>query len=91
MKIGALTILKKCEGNRWLIAAWHSSKSVTWSWLLAWHPRSPNTKRGWYRLDAGKGRSFMGLNSMVVGDFHFQRQPPIPKDKPAQGTHREPT
>ncbi len=38
MKYGALTLFKKTHQAHYVIAAIHSPKSITWSWLIWWFP-----------------------------------------------------
>jgi hypothetical protein len=62
-------------GRSFVIAAWHPRWSLTWRWLLWWTPKTnPHTKRGFYKLDR-----LMGLNSRLLGDWHFQTQSTMPK------------
>lgn len=86
MKIGALIIFEKTNSkNHYNLAAWHWRDSLTWSWILSWHPRQPLCRVGFYWLP-----SIRGLNLPILGDFCFHRQRAMRgyyKDNGIEGDH----
>lgn len=70
MRMGALYLFTKSSGKcHYTIAAWHWCDSLTWSWILSWHPREPLCRIGSYWM-----RNIKGINLPVLGDFSFHTQ-----------------
>ena len=70
MRIGALSLFEKTNTeHHYNLAAWHWYDSLTWSWILSWHPRNRSCRRGLYSL-----RRVVRINLPLLGDFSFHRQ-----------------
>lgn len=51
------------------ILSWHRDDSITWRFVLSWHPHNKHCTLGFYK----HGRQ-IGANIPLIGDFNFQWQ-----------------
>lgn len=86
MTIGALCLMNRQHSNGvrtsgWTLAAWHWKWSITWRWVLSWHPRSKATHNR-YKVTIHQGDGLLcGFNS-GFGHLHFHSQPNMRRRKP---------
>lgn len=95
MKIGPLTLFERRHSNgtpisSYTVAAFHWSWSLTWRWVIVWQSGriSRRTMIPYFkahRTYRGHPHSWLNFTAMlylpVIGDFHIQSQPNMPKNK----------
>jgi hypothetical protein len=61
------------ESNRWIIAAWHNPRSITWRWLLSFGWAPTQRQFNFHRFKINTGLSF-DIHVPFVGWFAFRTQ-----------------